>query len=93
MPLKARKVLADCRNALELLAEETRPEVFRLYWVAGVALARAVGHVLQKVDGEHDATIERAVALADALWKADKRGKRDLLGLHRRRTQSDPHAI
>jgi hypothetical protein len=46
--------------------------VFRLYWVAGVALARAVGHVLQKVDGEHHATIKRAVASAYAAWKADK---------------------
>lgn len=73
MALKARIVLADCRTALDLLQEETRPEVFRLDWVAGVALARAVGHVLQKVDGEHDATIERAVALAYAVWKADKR--------------------
>ncbi len=72
MALKARNVLADRRTALDLLQEETRPEVFRLYWVAGVALARAVGHVLQKVDSEHDATIERAVASAYAAWKADK---------------------
>jgi hypothetical protein len=72
MVLKARNVLADCRNALDLLEEETRPEVFRLYWVAGIALARAVGHVLQKVGGEHDATIKRAVALAYAAWLADK---------------------
>lgn len=35
-------------------------------------MARAVGHVLHKVDGEHDATIERAVASAYAAWKADK---------------------
>ena len=72
MVLKARNVLADCRNALDLLEEETRPEVFRLYWVAGIALARAVGHVLRKVDGEHDATIKRAVALAYTVWQADK---------------------
>jgi hypothetical protein len=72
MALKARNVLADCRTAVNLPQEETRPEVSRLYWVAGVALARAVGHVLQKVDGEHDATIQRAVASAYAAWKADK---------------------
>jgi len=64
MSLKAREVLADCRNALDLLQEETRPKVFHLYWVAGIALARAVGHVLQKVDGEHDDTIKRAVTSA-----------------------------
>jgi len=72
MALKARIVLADCRNALDLLQDETRPEVFRLYWVAGVALARAVGHVLQKIDGENEPRIERAVGSAYAAWKADK---------------------
>ena len=72
MGLKARNVLADCRNAVDLLEEETRPEVFQLYWVAGIALARTVGHVLQKVDGEHDDTIKRAVASAYAAWKADR---------------------
>ena len=60
------------QNALDLLQEETRPEVFRLYWVAGIALARAVGHVLQKVDGERDDTTKRAVASAYAAWKADR---------------------
>ena len=72
MARKARSVLADCRNALDLLQDEMRPEAFRLYWVAGVALARAAGHVLQKVDGEQDATIKHAVASAYAAWKADK---------------------
>jgi len=72
MALRARNVLTDCRTALDLLQEETRPEVFRLYWVGGVALARAVGHVLHKVDGEHNATIKRAVALAYAAWNAAK---------------------
>jgi hypothetical protein len=72
MGLKARNVLADCRNALDRLQEETRPKVFHLYWVAGIALARAVGHVLQKVDGEHDDTIKRAVTSAYDAWKADR---------------------
>ena len=44
----------------------------REIWVAGVALARAVGHVLQKVDCEHDGTTKYAVASAYAAWKADK---------------------
>ncbi len=72
MALQARSVLADYRNALDLLQDETRPEVFRLYWAAGVALTRAAGHVLQKVDGEQDASIKHAVPLAYAAWKADK---------------------
>jgi hypothetical protein len=47
----AQEVLADCKHALDLLEveEESRPQTFRVLWVAGVALARAVGHVLQKV--------------------------------------------
>ena len=69
MGLKARNVLADCWNSVDLLEEETRPEVFQLYWVAGIALARTVGHVLQKVDGEHDDTIKRAVASAYAKFR------------------------
>src|SRR5690349_3443692 len=72
MALKARNVLRIAGPHLTFCKKETRPEVSRLYWVAGVALARAVGHVLQKVDGEHDATIQRAVASAYAAWKADK---------------------
>lgn len=74
MALKARSVLADCRNALDLLQDETRPEVFRLYWVACVALARATGHVLHKVDCEQDPKIKQVVAAAYDAWKADKQG-------------------
>ena len=71
---KARDVLADCKHALDLLQEESQPETFRVLWAAGVALARAVGHVLQKVDGEQNDAMKRAVAAAYASWKADKPG-------------------
>ena len=74
MVQKARSVLADCKHALDLLQDELRPDTFRLLWVAGIALARAVGHVLQKVDGEHDDAVKRAVAAAYASWKAEKQG-------------------
>lgn len=71
---KARSVLADCKHAFNLLQEESHPETFRVLWVAGVALARAVGHVLQKVDGEHDEATKQAVASAYSSWKIDKPG-------------------
>lgn len=72
--LKARSVLADCKHALDLLQEESHPDTFRVLWVAGIALARAVGHVLQKVDGEQDDATKKVVASAYASWKADKPG-------------------
>jgi hypothetical protein len=70
----AQEVLADCKHALDLLEEESRPQTFRVLWVAGVTLARAVGHVLQKVDGEQSDATKKAVQAAYASWKADKPG-------------------
>lgn len=55
-----------------MLQEESRPASFRVLWVAGVALARAVGHVLQKVDCEKDRAVSVAVGKAYASWKADR---------------------
>lgn len=74
MVQQARRVLADCKHALDLLQAESQPETFRVLWVAGVALVRAVGHVLQKVDGEQSPEMKKAVASAYASWKADKPG-------------------
>jgi len=48
----AREVLADCHLALQMLEEEQNPQRWRIHWAAGVALVRAVGHVLNKVDGQ-----------------------------------------
>ncbi len=73
MVLNARRVLADCKHALELLHEESRPASFRVLWVAGVALVRAVGHVLQKVDGR-DEVVKAAVAAVYASWKSNRSG-------------------
>lgn len=50
MPLVARQVLADCRLCLEMLEQEQDLARWRIHWAAAVALARAVGHVLDKVD-------------------------------------------
>jgi hypothetical protein len=50
MTTAAREVLRDCRVALDLLETEEDLRVWRIHWVASLALIRAVGHVLHKVD-------------------------------------------
>lgn len=70
MTAKARKVLEDCRVALQLLEEETDLQRWRIHWVAALALVRAVGHVLDKVDGA-DPALSRAARAAHQKWKGD----------------------
>jgi hypothetical protein len=70
--LKAHEVLDDCEVAFRLLDDEERPEVFRVLWVAGISLARAVGHVLHKVDAERDSATKRAVEAAYGVWQLDR---------------------
>ena len=53
MTQSARRVLSDCRIALQLLEETTDLDVWRVHWVGALALIRAVGHVLDKVDGQN----------------------------------------
>lgn len=48
----ARKVLEDCKAALDMLDEEGDEQRWRVLWAGAMALVRAVGHVLQKIDGE-----------------------------------------
>lgn len=55
MTIKARMVLDDCRLALQLLEDEADLRRWRIHWVAAIALVRAVGHVLDKVDGNSPA--------------------------------------
>jgi len=55
MTYAARQVLEDCKLALQLLEDETDLQVWRIHWVAALALIRAVGHVLHKVDGKKPA--------------------------------------
>jgi hypothetical protein len=72
MSLTARTVLSDCKNAHVLLEDELDKIRFRLFWVAGVALLRAVGHVLQKVDGERSPAIKLQIQRAYSEWKSEK---------------------
>jgi hypothetical protein len=50
MSKAARKILADCQIALEMLGEEQRPERWHVIWVSTLALIRGVGNVLATVD-------------------------------------------
>jgi hypothetical protein len=72
MNLTARTVLNDCKNAHALLEDESDKIRFRLFWVAGVALLRAVGHVLQKVDAERSPALKAEIGRAYAEWKRDR---------------------
>jgi hypothetical protein len=67
MTARARLVLDDCRLALQLLEDETDLRRWRLHWVAAIALIRAVGHVLDKVDGKSQA-VKAASRTAYARW-------------------------
>ena len=71
MTASARKVLADCHLVLEMLENETEYARWRVHWVAALALVRAVGHVLTKVDGE-DARYRASIDAAFGGWKANR---------------------
>ncbi len=70
MTYAARTVLADCGIALDLLEKEEDEDRWRVHWVGAVALIRAVGHVLDKVDGQLPA-VKQVANLAFRQWKSD----------------------
>ena len=67
--LRARRVLADCEAALEMLDDERDGQRWRVLWVGALALVRAVGHVLWNVDGRIPEARE-AIKAAYGSWKA-----------------------
>lgn len=67
----AREVLADCEIALEMLEAEQDLARWRVHWAGALALLRAVGHVLHKVDGA-DPRVGRHVDTAYRRWKSQK---------------------
>lgn len=69
MTTRARQVLDDCRIALLLLEEEKDLQRWRIHWVAALALIRAVGHVLDKIDGVNP-KIGVAARSAYKQWKS-----------------------
>lgn len=75
MTLAAREALSDCEVAYALLEKANKDdETWRIYWVTCLSLLRAVGHVLDKVDGAIDAKHRAAVNSVWERWKADKSG-------------------
>jgi hypothetical protein len=70
MPLRARSVLNDCRVAHGLLESETDDHRWRVYWVAAVALVRAVGHVLKKVDGRQSPRLGKILETLFREWNS-----------------------
>ena len=70
--LSAWDVLRDCNQAFEMLELEESFDRFRVVWVAAIALVRAVGHVLHKIDGEKDQRLKRIIEDAHNSWKFDR---------------------
>ena len=68
MTRMAREVLKDCEIALEMLETEKELRQWRIIWAGSVALIRAVGHVLHKVDGA-DGTVKDIANEFFGRWK------------------------
>jgi hypothetical protein len=68
MTYKAREVLQDCHLALGMLEAEGDLQQWRIIWAAAVALIRAVGHVLDKIDGQ-DADVKKVAREFFNDWK------------------------
>jgi hypothetical protein len=70
--MKADVVLEDCRKALDLVDDARNEQEFRVHWVALVALLRAVGHVLDKVDAASSSELRGAVDTRWAEWRRNR---------------------
>jgi hypothetical protein len=62
--LRAREVLSDCELALRDFEAAAPTAYWRTRWTALIALLRAVGHVLDKIDGARSAELKEAIAEA-----------------------------
>lgn len=67
----ARQVFTDCKIALEMLEAEQDLTRWRVHWAGALALLRAIGHVLRKVDGA-DSKVGRQVEIAFSRWKSQR---------------------
>jgi hypothetical protein len=72
MTQHARVVLEDCRGALADLVDGIEGSLWRRRWFAALALLRAVGHVLEKVDASNEPAMGVAIR---AWWKELKQSK------------------
>ena len=66
----ARQVLTDVRLALDMLQAETDADRWRVHWAGGVALLRAIGHVLLNVDQATDTELTKVANAAHWRWKS-----------------------
>jgi len=66
----ARQVLADVSLALDMLQAETDADRWRVHWAGGIALLRAVGHVLLNVDQAADEKLAEIANAAHCRWKS-----------------------
>lgn len=70
--LLAWKPWIDAVDAYQFLSRMNSPgdhQHWRLYWIAGIAMLRAVGHVLDKVDSKHSDLSKRIIS---DWWAANK---------------------
>lgn len=67
---KARLVLQDAMFVREKLENELGHIEWRLYWVLAVVLLRAVGHVLDKVDGSSNLAVKREANALHKSWRS-----------------------
>lgn len=70
MTYAAREVLSDARLALDMLQIETDPDRWRVLWAGGVALLRAVGHILKNVDQKENVELAKIGNEAHRHWKS-----------------------
>jgi hypothetical protein len=70
--MRAEIVLSDCRKALALAEDAGTEQEFRIHWVALLALLRAVGHVLDKVDGTASPALRKAVDERWDYWRRNR---------------------
>jgi hypothetical protein len=61
-PSHALVVLQDLKHAIRNYDCSLQAESFRISWLAIVSLLRAVGHVLDKVDGKTSTALKRAIS-------------------------------
>ncbi|WP_208281537.1 hypothetical protein [Massilia oculi] len=67
----SRAVLADVTLVRAILEDEVNTAQWRLHWILSVVLLRAVGHVLDKVDGRSNAEVRKTANEMFKQWKTD----------------------
>lgn len=70
MTYAAREVLSDAKLALDMLQIETDQDRWRVLWAGGVALLRAIGHVLLNVDQAENAELAKIGNEAHRRWRS-----------------------